>query len=96
MIALLHVHIITFAEFVLQDCHKETVSTRVGLTRPVTFKRESSFTVRWKSSALWRYTAYTELQTSMFALEAYFLLCDAMLARYLLSSCVCLPVQAGT
>jgi len=72
MTALVHVHIITFAEFVLQDCHKETVSTRVGLTRPVTFKRESSFTVRWKSSALWRYTAYTELQTSMFALEAYF------------------------
>ena len=61
MAALVHVHIITFAEFVLQDCHKETVSTRVGLTRPVTFKRESSFTVRSKSSALWRYTAYRRL-----------------------------------
>jgi len=61
MAALVHVHIITFAEFVLQDCHKETVSTRVGLTRPVTFKRESSFTVRSKSSALWRYTAYTDV-----------------------------------
>ena len=94
MAALVHVHIITFAEFVLQDCHKETVSTRVGLTRPVTFKRESSFTVRSKSSALWRYTAYTDVYVRVGGI--FFLLRDAMLARYLLSSCVCLSVQADT